>query len=286
MTSSSAPISTTSPTTTSTTTSSTTPSTTTPLVVRLVPHITEFRLTSVTYESRSSQIMVNYLIRTNVSSSYGSSSFQVVPTHVTIEIECRSSESDQQWTRVVHNQTLVTHYVSSSTSMLPRSEPRPGSFVRCSAQVFDSLDRSRVSPNSASAAANLLIEPAAVSNLFMKRLNETSIELVWVSPVYFYDYIDMMCHLDEYHVRFDYGPAVRKFGERLFPKQTALNVASRNLNMISMTSSNRHTLNNLIPGGVYNCTLVTVRSVLNFTTRSRGETAYQMTGNFYYLFDS
>lgn len=226
--------------------------------------------------------MVSYVIRTNVSSTAAATSsgaFQLVPAHVTVEIECGASESDQRWSRIVHNQTVVTQYVSSSTSMLPRSEPKPGSFVRCTAQCIDSVDRSR--PPMSSASVNLLIEPAPVSNLFMKRINETAVELAWMAPVYFYDYLDMMCYLDEVHLRPEFGQASRKIGERLFPKQTSVAASSRNLvnpPPALVSSTNRYTLGNLIPGAVYNCTLVTVRSVLNFTTRSRGETAYQMTG--------
>lgn len=272
VTSSSTIFSTTSP-ITSTTTTTTTSTTTTPQIIRLTPHVTEFRLTSVTYDQRSAQIMISYLIRTNVSSGYSiTTPFQIVPASLTIDIECRSSESDQQWTRVI-NQTVATHYISSSTSMLPRSEPKPGSFIRCSAQTIDASDRSRPG---LFASANLLIEPAPVSNLFMKRNNETSIELIWMSPGYFYDYLDMICYLDEDIVRPEYGAAVRKISERLFPKSSQV---SRNLAPNTpLVSSNRHPLNNLIPGAVYNCTLITVRSVLNFTTRSKGETAYQMTG--------
>lgn len=163
----------------------------------------EFRLTSVSYEARTGQIMASYLIRTNVSNSYSplgkplATPLQIVPAFLTVDIECRSSESDQQWRRVIQNQTVSSHYISSSTSMLPRTEPKPGSFVRCSAQATTTTSSEASDEQHLVATANLLIEPAPVVNLFMKRLNQTALELAWLTPAFFYDYVDMLCFLDE-----------------------------------------------------------------------------------------
>lgn len=121
----------------------------------------------------------------------------------------------------------------------------------------------------------LIVEPAAASNLFMKRVNETSIELVWMSPAYFYDYLEANCYLDE--ERLVKSDMKTKISERLYPsKVAAAHILNSNASIVA--SSNRHTLTGLISGAIYNCTLTTVRSVLNYTTRAKSDAAFQMTG--------
>lgn len=95
-----------------------------------------------------------------------------------------------------------------------------------------------------------------------------------MSPPYFYDYIDLTCQLDEEHIRVE--SAVRRIQERLNPKATQI---ARTLSINSaLVSSNRFVLSGLVPGAIYNCSLASVRSALNFTTRSKNELAFQMTG--------
>lgn len=110
-------------------------------------------------------------------------------------------------------------------------------------------------------------DPAPATNLNMKRVNKTCMNLSWTNPVYNYDILDIQCLLNEENIKLEYNSYTR-VSEKIFRQD------------VDNGRPASFVLKNLIPGGVYNCSITSVRKSSNYTAKTNSPTVYQITGNY------
>jgi hypothetical protein len=243
----------------STTAITTTEMPTTTTAVPIYAHILDFKLIMSSFKPETNTIEIGYIINANVT-SLDSNIF------LDIEINCSCAKTNQTWSKSGQHISNKTSY--SSTTMSPRIQPIPGSFLLCQATATNiNLKEQNFSSFQSFSLIYLLIDPLPATSLVIKSINSTSLELNWQNPIYFYDTLQIVCYLNE----------IAHLQNEPYLNQTILN-SNPDLINNAINSNQILVINNLKPGAHYNCTIYTVRyENEEFFSTVKSQTVKEMT---------
>lgn len=243
------------------TTSTKVTTTTSAIEMPIYAHILDFKLIMSSFKPETNAIELDYIINANITSMDSS-------ILIDIEINCSCAKTNQTWNKLMQSQRISNKTSYLSATMSPRIQPIPGSFLLCQATATNlNLKEQNFTNYQSFSLIYLLIDPLPATSLVIKSVNSTSLELNWQNPIYFYDSLQIVCYLNEdVNVR-----------NEPYLNQTILN---KQPDFISgLDNPNQFlVINNLKPGGKYNCTIYTVRyENEEFFSTVKSQTVKEMT---------